>query len=107
MRKILPFLAVALIVVGCATSAQRVAFNTVATLETSTTAALDGYFLLVAKGQASTNGVSTVSKAFNKFQGGVLVALDVLQNNTNALAPASLQQLSSDVISEITLWNHQ
>jgi len=87
---------------GCTTSAQRTSFNTIASLETGATAAVDGYFLLVAKGQVPTNGVPTVSRAYNKFQGGLLVALDLVQNNTNALAPASLQVLSADLISEIS-----
>lgn len=86
---------------GCTTSQQRIAFNTIGSLETTTTAAVDGYFLAVAKGGVSTNGVPAVSRDYNKFQGGVLVALDIVQNNTNALAPASLQQLSTDLISEI------
>lgn len=87
------------VLTGCTTSAQRTAFNTISSVETTTTAAVDGYFTLVIKGSLPTNGVSQVSKAYNKFQGGLLVALDLVQNNTNALAPSSLQQLSADVIS--------
>lgn len=86
---------------GCSTSQQRTAFNTLGTVETSTTAAVDGYFLLVGQGKVPTNGVPTVSRDFNKFQGAMLVALDVVQNNTNALAPTSLMQLSTDLINEI------
>jgi len=89
------------IIQGCTTSQQRIAFNTIGTLETATTAAVDGYFLAVTKGDVPTNGVPVVSRDYNKFQGGVIVALDLVQNNTNALAPASLQQLSTDLISEI------
>lgn len=106
MRKKLPFIAIpllALLIWGCTLGQQRAAFATIASLEASTTATVDGYFFLVAKGSVSTNGVPAVSAAYNKFQGGVLVALDAVQYNTNALAPASLQQLSTDVINLVSL----
>ncbi len=89
---------------GCSTAQQRTGYNTIATLEASATAAVDGYFLLVVKGVVPTNGVPVVSKDYNLFQGGAKVAVDLVQNNTNALAPASLQQLFNDLSADITLY---
>jgi hypothetical protein len=82
---------------GCTTSAQRTAVNTIGTVETAATAAVDGYFSLVVQGKAPTNGVPAVSRAYNSLQQAVKLALDVSQQNTNALAPASLTQELTDL----------
>lgn len=84
--------------VGCTTSQQRTAYNTLYSVEATTTATVDGYYLAAAKGLASTNGIPKVSSAYNDFQKSFVIALDAAQFNTNALAPASLQQESADVI---------
>ncbi len=83
---------------------QSTSLKTLGTLEAVTTQGVDTYFALVIKGVVSTNNVPTVSRDYNKFQGGLLIALDLVQNNTNALAPASLEQLSTDLLNEITLF---
>lgn len=85
--------------IACNTTQQRVAYTTLASLEMTTTAAVDGYYTAVIKGIASTNGIPQVSKAYNDFQKSFVLAVDLAQNNTNALAPLSLQQEASDVIS--------
>lgn len=99
MRKLIPAIAlVAVIIIGCTTSQQRVAYNSLYTVETTTTATVDGYYLAAAKGIAPSNGVHQVSVAYNDFHVAFLVALDAAQYNTNALAPLALQQESADVI---------
>ncbi len=91
--------------VGCKLSQQQVSYNTIASLESVTTAAYDGYSQYVISTlntpAPATNAVPQVSKAFNDFQAAELIALDAVQNNTNALAPASLVTESEDVINLI------
>lgn len=89
------------LVTGCNTSQQKVAYNTIYSVEKGVTASYDGYLDTVITGATPTNSVPTVSKAYNHFQGSVALALDAVQFNTNALAPTSLIQESTDVISLI------
>jgi hypothetical protein len=84
---------------GCMTSnQQRTAANTLFAVHETTQSTVDGYFLAVYKGMASTNGIAPVSSAYNKFQLSYLVALDAVQYNTNALASDSLVTESKDVV---------
>lgn len=92
-------LALSFTLTACNTTQQRTAYNTLFSVESSTTAAVDGYYTATIKGIAPTNGIPKVSSAYNDFQKAFLVALDAAQYNTNALASASLQQESADVIS--------
>lgn len=85
--------------VGCNTTQQRTAYNTLYSVHAVTESAVDGYFTATVKGLASTNGIPQVSSAYNNFQKSFVIALDAAQFNTNALAPSSLQQESTDVIS--------
>jgi hypothetical protein len=97
----------ALLFTGCKASQQRVAFNTLYSVEKATTGAYDGYIGSVLKGASTTNGVPAVSRAYNKFQSSFVVALDAVQFNTNALAPASLVVESQDVINAINTWRNK
>jgi hypothetical protein len=102
MRKIIPFIvaiAIGAIIIGCTTSQQTTAYNTLYSVETVTTATVDGYYAATIKGLASTNGIPKVAVAYNDFQKAFIVALDTAGFETNALAPASLQKESADVIS--------
>lgn len=93
------------LVTGCNTSQQKVAYNTIYSVEKGVTASYDGYLDTVITGKTPTNSVPAVSKAYNHFQGGVLIALDAVQFNTNALAPANLVQEGADVINLIGTFN--
>lgn len=86
---------------GCNTTQQQIAFNSLSSIEQGVTTAYDGYSTLVIKGQLTTNSVPQVSKAFNDFQGAFTVALDAVQFNTNAVAPAALVVEGQDVINLI------
>jgi hypothetical protein len=83
-------LTIAAVVVACSTTQQRQAVNTIGGVETTATAAVDSYYTLVIKGKLGTNDVPTVSRAYDSLQASVRLALGVVQNNTNALAPSSL-----------------
>jgi hypothetical protein len=90
------------LVAGCTSTQQRVAFNTLYSVEQTTTAALNSYDTLVIKGSVPTNDVPRISAAYNTFQAAFLVALDAAQFNTNAIAPPALIVEGQDVVNLIT-----
>lgn len=93
---------VAVSMTGCMSPTQtRYAYNSLYTVEHVTHDAYSGYIDSVIARQTSTNGVPQVSSVYNKFQASFLVVLSAAQFNTNALAPASLEQESRDVINLI------
>lgn len=96
------FIALPVVMTSCTTSQQRVSYNTIYSLEKGATSAYDAYLDQVVSGKAPTNSLPAISKAFNKFQASALLALDAVQFNTNALAPASLTVESQDLINLIT-----
>ena len=89
---------------GCTTGAQRIAANTIQASDATATAAYAGYCDAVIKGLASTNSFPTVSKKFNQFKADELVAIDLSQNNSNALTPTNLSAELTDLLSAITLY---
>lgn len=86
---------------GCKGTPQQIAFKTLSTVETTTTAAYDTYVSQVIAGTVPTNSLPTISRKFNLFQASFLIALDGVQYNTNALAPDSLTVLSGDLLNLI------
>lgn len=93
------------VVVGCKLTPQKVAVNTLFSLQKTTVAAYDGYIGEVIAGRVKTNGVPAVSKKFNQFQAATLVALDGVEWNTNALPPANITLLSSDLLNLIATFS--
>jgi hypothetical protein len=83
---------------GCTTSHQQIAYNTVWSLEKLTTTTYDGYLGLVIDGALSTNSVPNISRKYNTTQLAILVALDGVQYNTNALAPHNLVVTVNDFV---------
>lgn len=86
---------------GCTTNQQKTAYDTIFSLEKSTTATYDGYLDLVIQGQVKTNAMPGVSKAYNDFQAAATTATDAANFSTNALAPANLVILAQDVVNQI------
>jgi len=86
---------------GCKGTPQQIAFKTLSSVETTTTAAYDTYVSQVIAGTVPTNSLPTISRKFNLFQASFLIALDGVQYNTNALAPDSLTVLSGDLLNLI------
>lgn len=106
MRKITPLTFIAgvgmiIMLLGCNTTQQRTAYNTLGSVESATTAGVDGYFLAAAKGMADTNGIPKVAKAYNQFQADMQVAVLLAQNNTNALAPSNIVAEATDVLNAV------
>lgn len=83
---------------ACNTTQQRIAFNSIATVQTAVVGAYDQFTYQVATGRIGTNDVPRVSRQFNVFQAATLIALDGVEYNTNALAPPALQQASIDFV---------
>lgn len=92
-------------VAGCTTSQQRTNYNTLASVEATATATVQGYYVACAKGFADTNGIPRVTKAYNEFQGVMQVAVVFAQNNSNALASASVMQELSAVVSAVATFS--
>jgi predicted nuclease with TOPRIM domain len=91
MKKLLPFLSIiALLCVASTCNPQRVTYNTIASVQATGQAAVDGYYNLTISGSLPTNDIPRVSHAFNVFQDSVLLATDAAAAGTNALAPGSL-----------------
>jgi hypothetical protein len=103
MKKILIGLGlVTVIVIGCTTTAQRNAYNTIFSVEQTATLAVDDYFTLVLKGTITTNSVPVVAKSFNDLQTAAKLAADATAAGTNGLAPASLILEATDLGNLIT-----
>lgn len=101
MKKLCLFLGI-ITIIGCTTTQQKATFNTLYSLENTTTGVYDGYIALVAKGSVPTNGVPSVSKAFNDFQASMQVAVILAQNNINAIAPSNLVAEATSISTLIT-----
>jgi len=99
MKKlIMTSFALVAIAIACSTTQQRQALNTIGGVETTATVAVDSYYTLVIKGQLPTNDVPKVSKAYDSLQASVRLALTIVQNNTNALAPSNLVLEQMDLL---------
>jgi hypothetical protein len=86
---------------GCTTNQQKISYNTLYSIENTTTAAYVYYVDGVISGKYSTNSLPKISHDYNVFQAAVGVALDGVQYNTNALAPINLQTEAGDIINLI------
>ena len=86
---------------ACTTSAKRVAYNTLYSVEVSTTTVHDTFLDEVVKGNVKTNGVPDVAKAYNKFQAGMSAAIATAQFNWQAPASAELTALGLTVLDAI------
>lgn len=96
------FIAIVFIVVACTTTQQKTAFNTIGSIEATATSSVDAYFTMVLKGQCSTNGIPSVSRAYNALQSAARLATDATQFGTNSLAPGNLVTLATDLANTIT-----
>lgn len=99
LKSLAAVLAVAFII-GCA-SQSRTAYNTLASVQTTTTGAYNGYLNLVVQGKLPTNSVPVVSKDYNLFQATWTAAVMVAQWNTNTVAPQPVLDASAKVITDI------
>jgi hypothetical protein len=95
-------LALCLFLFGCTTTPQTTAYNTLYTVEQSTTAAYDAYLSAAIQGTVSTNSLPALSKEYNDFQASMAAAVILVQNNTNALASTNLVAEGAAIVTAIT-----
>lgn len=100
--RILPALTLALLLTACQLTNQTTQYKTLASVETTTVAAFDGFLTAVAKGKVSTNSVPQISKDFKSFQDAMRTATLLVQGNTNAAAPAELSAQAATLANEIS-----
>jgi hypothetical protein len=86
---------------GCKTSQQRIAYNTLHSVQTVTVGAYDGYIAAIISKKIPGDDLPAISRKFDTFQAAFRVALDAVQYNTNALAPDNLTVISGDLINLI------
>jgi len=99
MKKLLiPILAA--MIVGCV-SQSRTVYNTLASIQVTTSGAFNTYLDLVVTGKLATNSVPAISKDYNTFQALWSSAVMVAQFNTNSVAPADVITASTTVINDI------
>ena len=90
-----------LLLVGACVSTQKATFNTLYSLEHSTTAAYDTYVYGVIRGQWKTNDVPTVSQKYDQFQIGMRAAVELAQFDYQAFAPSNVTHLATIVTKAI------
>lgn len=86
---------------GCKTPPQAIVYNSLYSIEQSTTSAYDAYLDLVIAGKAKQSGVPSVSQAYNRFQVGMQTAITAAQFNWQAPAPADVTALATQVLNAI------
>lgn len=89
---------VSCLMIGCQTPPDRIAYNTIGSVEDTATAAYDGYVGLVINHTLPTNDLPRASQTFNQVQGGVTLAATTAKNGTNALSPAYLTAELNDLL---------
>jgi len=99
----MPLVVVIALLLGgaCKSSPKKVAFDTLYTLEHSTTAAYDTYIAGVIMGKWKTNDVPVVSKNYDQFQIGMNGAVELAQFDWQSIAPSNVVHLGTVVIKSI------
>ncbi len=101
LKLAIPLLLAIAFIGACTTTQKKTAYNTLYSLEVSTTAAYQGYLTEVVQGKVPTNNVPKVSGAYNKFQIGIDTAATAAQFNWTNLAPAEVVGLAGQVLNAI------
>lgn len=83
-------------------SPQKAAYNTLYSLEHSTTAAYDTFIYGVVRGDFKTNDLPQVSRNYDQFQIGMRGAIELAQFNWSAIAPSNVVHLGTVVLKSIT-----
>lgn len=86
--------------IGCV-NPSRTVYNTLASVEATTTAAFSTYLDMVVQGQVRTNEVPVVSRDYNAFKVVWAGAVAIAQWNTNAPATLPVTDASAKVLSDI------
>lgn len=89
------------IVVGCASQSKTV-YNTLASVQVTTSGAYNAYLDLVVQGKVPTNSVPVVSRDYTIFQGVWNGAVQVASLGVQAPATAPVSAASAAVLADIT-----
>jgi hypothetical protein len=90
------------LLVGCA-SQSRVVYNSLASVQVATTGAYNAYLDLVIQAKVTTNAVPAISRDYNTFQQAWSAAVLIAQWNTNTIAPQYVLDLSSKLVTDISV----
>lgn len=101
MKKLIPLLAL-LIVVGCA-SANKTLYQTLSSVQVTTSGAYNAYLDLVVTGKLATNSVPTVSKDYTIFQGIWTSAVTAGSLGVNTIATQPVTDAAAKVVADITI----
>lgn len=96
MKKLIAIAALVIAVTACNTTQQRITYNTLGSLETLATAAVDNYDKAAIQGLAPRDKVPLVGAAYNRFQASMVLAVDVAHNDTNAAADINITRDLND-----------
>ena len=101
MRKLIPLIAL-LFVIGCA-SASKTLYNTLSSVQVTTSGAYNAYLDLVVQGRLPTNSVPTISKDYTIFQGIWTGAVTAGALGVNTIATQPVTDAAAKVVADITI----
>lgn len=87
------------VLIGCSTPTDRIAYNTIGSLDSLAKTTYSGYLSAVLHGLVRTNEVPDVSLRYNQVEVGLLISATFSSQGTNAIAP---MDLASNVVSFVT-----
>ncbi len=85
----------------CAPTAQTTTYKTLASVESTTTAAYTAYLQLVVGGSLPTNSVPAISYDYNLFQAVMGATVAVAAQGTNAPVTTAVSDAAARVITDI------
>lgn len=92
-----PILILALVLCGATCNKEKVAYNTIATVEQGVDASVKAYLDLVVNEKIPTNSVPRVMQAYDLVQLSVRAAIKASRGNSNAVAPVDLTTKAGDL----------
>lgn len=101
MKRLVPLIAL-LFVIGCA-SANKTLYQTLSSVQLTTSGAYSAYLDLVVTGKLATNSVPTVSKDYTIFQGVWNSAVSAGSLGVNTVATAPVTDAAAKVLADITI----
>lgn len=99
MKKLIPLLAL-LFIVGCASQSKTI-YNTLSSIQITTSGAYNAYLDLVVQGKLSTNSVPVVSRDYTAFQAAWNGAVAVAAMGINSPPTQPVVDASTKVINDI------
>lgn len=86
------------LLVGCNTNQQQRALQSIKSVGLAVNSAIDIYKVRFADGKVSPANAAAVSAAFYRYHAAMGLAIDAVQHNANAPAPASLVDVAGQLL---------